>query len=60
MLFFKCCEICEGDLLLEANDTEANIKCLLCGYSEAIPVNTHLFDVLCHDSSGSSMLQAAA
>jgi hypothetical protein len=28
MLFFKCCAICDGDLLLEATDHVANLKCL--------------------------------
>lgn len=65
MLFFKCCTICKGDLLLEADNDMANLKCLRCGNESSIPANTHLFEVLCnersyHESSfGSDTMQAA-
>ncbi len=67
MLFFKCCTICEGDLLLEADNHQASIKCLSCGNQSSIPANTHLFEVLCeepncHESTfdaGSASRQAA-
>ena len=49
MLFFKCCTICDGDLLLEADNNEASLKCLSCGKNSSVPANTHLFDVLCEE-----------
>ena len=49
MLFFKCCTICNGDLLLEADDNGASLKCLACGNSSSVPANTHLFEVLCDE-----------
>ncbi len=51
MLFFKCCTICEGDLLLEAYEDKANLKCLHCGNASSVPSNTHLFEVLCEEKS---------
>lgn len=51
MLFFKCCTICDGDLLLEAHDDRANLKCLRCGNASTVPSNTHLFEVLCEERS---------
>lgn len=51
MLFFKCCTICDGDLLLEADQSEASLKCLRCGNSSSVPANTHLFEVLCEERS---------
>ena len=49
MLFFKCCTICKGDLLLEADKHQASLKCLGCGNTSSVPANTHLFDVLCEE-----------
>lgn len=49
MLFFKCCTICDGDLLLEADNHEASVKCLSCGKKSSVPANTHLFEVLCEE-----------
>ena len=59
MLFFRCCTICDGDLLLEADSKEAKLKCLRCDYSAAISADTHLFDVLCDGEARTSSAQAA-
>jgi hypothetical protein len=59
MLFFKCCTFCDGDLLLEANHSEASLKCLRCDYLSAVPANTHLFNVLCDDANLITAAQAA-
>ena len=60
MLFFKCCTICDGDLLLEATDRVANLKCLQCDYRSTVPADTHLFNVLCEDDSHRHVAQSAA
>ncbi len=59
MLFFKCCTICDGDLLLEADASKANLKCLRCDYSAAVPADTHLFNVLCDEPYRAPSAQAA-
>lgn len=51
MLFFKCCTICNGDLLLEADNHQASVKCLSCGNTSSVPANTHLFEVLCEEQN---------
>lgn len=56
MLFFKCCTICEGDLLLEANHSQASLKCLKCGNTSSVPANTHLFEVLCEEPNCDSSM----
>lgn len=47
MLFFKCCTVCDGDLVLEAGNDEARLKCMDCGAESSVPSNTHLFNLLC-------------
>ncbi len=65
MLFFKCCTHCSGDLLLEADDLSAVLKCLSCDRQSSVPANTHLFEVLCQEHTfqqteyGSDIAQAA-
>lgn len=59
MLFFKCCTICDGDLLLEVDNIGANLTCLRCSYTAAVPANTHLFNVLCDDANRTNSAQAA-
>jgi hypothetical protein len=60
MLFFKCCTICDGDLLLEATDRVANLKCLQCDYRSTVLADTHLFNVLCEEDPHSQAAQSAA
>ena len=60
MLFFKCCTTCQGDMLLEADARQAQLKCLRCGFKTDIPADTHLYEVICkEDTSPGFMAQAA-
>jgi len=47
-------------MLLEADASQALLKCLRCGLKTDIPADTHLYEVICkEDTSPGFMAQAA-